>query len=92
MKYYIVEKQEVKNSVLENITIGYVDTLEDKEYIELNWEDYFNEFIDINRQGLEDGTISILEFFNDKPYSYIVDVELENIDNMGLVKININNL
>tara|TARA_R110000796_G_scaffold171070_3_gene288050 strand:+ start:13226 stop:13504 length:279 start_codon:yes stop_codon:yes gene_type:complete len=92
MKYYIVEKQEVKNSVLENITIGYVDTLEDKEYIELNWEDFFNQFIDINRQGLEDGTISILEFFNDKPYSYIVDVELENIDNMGLVKININNL
>jgi hypothetical protein len=92
MKYYIVEKQEVKNSVLENITIGYVDTLEDKQYIEENWEDFFNQFIDINRQGLEDGTISILEFFNDKPYSYIVDVELENIDNMGLVKININNL
>ena len=92
MKYYIVEKQEVKNSVLENNTIGYLDTLEDKEYIKENWENSFNQFIDINRQGLEDGTISILEFFNDKPYSYIVDVELENIDNMGLVKININNL
>ena len=92
MKYYIVEKQEVKNSVLENNTIGYLDTLEDKEYIQENWENSFNQFIDINRQGLEDGTISILEFFNDKPYSYIVDVELENIDNMGLVKININNL
>ena len=92
MKYYIVEKQEVKNSVLENNTIGYVDTLEDKEYIQENWENSFNQFIDINRQGLEDGTISILEFFNDNPYSYIVDVELENIDNMGLVKININNL
>jgi len=92
MKYYIVEKQQVKNSVLENNTIGYVDTLEDKEYIKENWENSFNQFIDINRQGLEDGTISILEFFNDNPYSYIVDVELENIDNMGLVKININNL
>ena len=91
MKYYIVEKQQVKNSVLENNTIGYVDTLEDKEYIKENWENSFNQFIDINRQGLEDGTISILEFFNDNPYSYIVDVELENIDNMGLVKININN-
>ena len=92
MKYYIVEKQQVKNSVLENNTIGYVDTLEDKEYIKENYENSFNQFIDINRQGLEDGTISILEFFNDNPYSYIVDVELENIDNMGLVKININNL
>ncbi|QDP49150.1 MAG: hypothetical protein Unbinned706contig1001_29 [Prokaryotic dsDNA virus sp.] len=92
MKYYIVEKQHIKDSVLKYDTIGYVDTLEDKQYIEQNWEIFFEMFISDNRVGLQDGTVSILEFFNERPYSYIVDIELENIVGMALEKININNL
>jgi len=92
MKYYIVQKQQVINDIFEQEIIGYVDTLEDKDYIEVNYENNYMEFINENREGLEDGTINIKDFFNDKAYSYIVDIELENIENMGLSKININNL
>lgn len=92
MKYYIVQKQQVINDIFEQEIIGYVDSLEDKDYIEVNYENNYMEFINENREGLEDGTINIKDFFNDKPYSYIVDIELENIENMGLSKININNL
>tara|TARA_R110001592_G_scaffold124782_2_gene333932 strand:+ start:259 stop:537 length:279 start_codon:yes stop_codon:yes gene_type:complete len=92
MQYYIVEKQQIKDSVLEYETIGYVDTLEDKQYIIDNWQVFFENFIEENREGLQDGTITILEFFNNKPYSYLVDIELENIVGMALEKINVNNL
>jgi len=92
MKYYIVQKQQIINDIFEQEIIGYVESLEDKNYIEVNYENNYMEFIENNRSSLEQGTINIKEFFNDIPYSYIVDIELENIENMGLEKININNL
>jgi len=92
MKYYIVQKQQIINDIFEQEIIGYVESLEDKSYIEVNYENNYMEFIENNRDELEQGTINIKEFFNDIPYSYIVDIELQNIENMGLEKININNL
>lgn len=101
MKYYIVEKltvgiDEQNNEYLKHTTIGYVTSLSDKQYIEQNWEDDYHQFIYDNNQALVMGEINITKYIkdkeSDKQYSYIVDIELSNIDGQHLEEININNL
>lgn len=101
MEYYIVEKltvgtDEQNNEYLKHTTIGYVTSLSDKEYIEQNWENEYHKFIDDNHQDLVMSRINIVDFIKDREwdnqYSYIVDIELSNIDGQELKEINIKDL
>jgi hypothetical protein len=92
MKYHIINKIQYINNQMVYTPIGYTLNQSDADIINNKYQS-FDDWVDNHISELNNGTISIYEYFDANPIIYNSHLVTDNIDNMGLTEIiNINEL
>lgn len=92
MDYHIITKIDYNNNTVEQTPIGYTLTQSDADIINNKYQS-FDDWVVNHISELDNGTISITEYFDGHPIIYHAYLVTDCIDDMGLSEIiNINEL
>lgn len=92
MEYYIIDKIELIDSELTYTPVGYLTSQESLEESS-DMLNILNNWILLNKDDLENGVISLNNFFETNEYCYTCNTTTTSVDDMGLFEIeNINEL
>lgn len=92
VKYYIVSKREMTDNVIVDSIIGYIEDAALAAELNAYYESSYEEWVRTNRQFLQDGIVTMSEFFAITPICHNANCSTNSIGE-GLTLIsNIDNL
>jgi len=86
--YCIIDKIEDNNGEMKYTPVGYSSDMAVCTQINSDYNSTLGQWISDNLVGLEDGTISVSDFFLSTPFVYKVTEDVSTIDGLNIPQIN----
>ena len=84
MEYYIIDKLELIDGVLVHTSVGYLTSQEDVDAA-LEITTQFEDWVDTNKADLENGTLTVADYFNTYGTSYVCNTVTTDASNLTLI-------
>jgi hypothetical protein len=84
MEYYIIDKLELIEGVLVHTSVGYLTSQEDVDAApEITTQ--FEDWVDTNKADLENGTLTVADYFNAYGSSYLCNTVTTDSSSLTLI-------